>query len=69
MALNHSKSVTAHKNSINRTIKYVSKLTLNKATSCKGWDKKLINIRNVQSKQQSDSTSKKILNDNTEKLI
>ena len=31
MALNHSKSVTANKNSINRTIKYVYKLTLNKA--------------------------------------
>ena len=30
MALNHSKSVTAHENSINRTIKYVYKLTLNK---------------------------------------
>ena len=29
MALNQSKSVTAHKNSINRTVKYVCKLILN----------------------------------------
>ena len=30
MALHHSKAVTAHKNSINRTVKYVCKLTLGK---------------------------------------
>ena len=43
MALNHSKSVTAHKNCIKpwrysmikRTVKYVSKLTFNKAMSYK----------------------------------
>ena len=36
MALNHSKSVTAHKNSINRTVKYACKLTLDKAMPWKG---------------------------------
>ena len=35
MALNHSKSVTAHNNSIKRTVKYVYKMTLNKANSYK----------------------------------
>ena len=35
MALNHSKSVAAHKNGIKRTVKYVYKPTLNKATSYK----------------------------------
>ena len=33
MALNHSKSVTVHKSSIKRAVKYVYKPALNKAMS------------------------------------
>ena len=33
MALNHSKSVTAHESSIKRTVKYVYKLAWSKAMS------------------------------------
>ena len=35
MTLNHAKSVTSHKNNIKHNLKYVHKLTLNKATSYK----------------------------------
>ena len=35
MALNHSKPVPAHKNSIKHHLKYVHELTLNKATAYK----------------------------------
>ena len=45
MALNHSKSVTAHKNSVKRTVKYLYKLTLNKATSYKRVRLKLIKYK------------------------
>ena len=44
MALSRSKSVIAHKNSIKRNIKYLYKVTLNKAK--RGQIKKLVYTKN-----------------------
>ena len=45
MALNHSKSVTVHENSIKRTAKCVYKLLWTRQRLIKGWDKKLIKYK------------------------
>ena len=71
MALkNMAKSLTPHKNSTQLTIKYVYKLSLNVVTSYKMLRETTNEIQEiVQSKQQSDPTSEKMLNHNTRKLI
>ena len=47
MALNHSKSVTAYKGSIKRTVKYVYKLLWTRHHLIKGWNKKLIKYKKL----------------------
>ena len=47
MALNHSKSVTAYKSSIKRTVKYVYKLLWTRHHLIKGWNKKLIKYKKL----------------------
>ena len=61
MALNDSKSVTAHKNSIKRTVNYVYKLLSTRQPLIKGWDKKTNKIHKiVQSKIKHKSSLKAI---------